>query len=706
MGELIAFVPRADRAAVDNLSDFVTFVRKLKVFGAYRQFDHHIWNVTDYFDEKGERNIHWYAFDEPNGNKLVQSKSQVLEAPYLNFAKAYLTHDFALQPVAITPVADRLKALKILELAARQMKIGLQVTDLTGAVFSRAQDLCLQSLSPASIYKVGIHLSSIAEFLPANGLVRVPFVWKSNAPAPADTTGALGLEGDLARAKKLPSKAAIDAIPKIFHICHTDARYDIPTRIATSACAVLMSCPARLSELLESVTDIEVQAFSASNSGYGLRWWPNKGGTSIVKPIPESLVDVVKQALESIREITEPARKLAAWYEQNPGKLYFYPDVAHLADKSYFTMSELGEIMWGKDFNPETVRTWVRKNEISYQKENRRGTVTRFLYKAKDVARQVHSQLPHGFPYFGKDKKKRYSELLFVYLGQRLSTSCRPNRCCLTHYNMSKFTRALTGTAEGEGSIFNLYGFIEADGSPIRANSHQFRHWLNTLMNAAGMSQIDIALLSGRKDIQQNNVYNHLTPSQRVERLRIQVLDSVDSKGHFALPTAIVPISKEEYAAQRIPVAHMTDFGVCFHDYSQEPCQQHRDCLMCNDHVCVKGDEEAERKLTEKLERTRHLLENARQAMDDEEYGADRWVAHNTNLVTRMAAMLDKLRDPDIAQGALIHLTVQDQPSKLKVALEQRVRIELDFPHGVPLEAKQNAQYIKRLNQQVKGAGT
>ncbi len=64
---------------------------------------------------------------------------------------------------------------------------------------------------------------------------------------------------------------------------------------------------------------------------------------------------------------------------------------------------------------------------------------------------------------------------------------------------------------EGAPSVFERFGMVEADGTVIRMNTHQFRHWLNTLAQAGGMSQLEIARWSGRKDVRQNAAYDHVS---------------------------------------------------------------------------------------------------------------------------------------------------------------------------------------------------
>ena len=49
------------------------------------------------------------------------------------------------------------------------------------------------------------------------------------------------------------------------------------------------------------------------------------------------------------------------------------------------------------------------------------------------------------------------------------------------------------------GSVFAVRGLTEADGSPLMIKTHAFRHWLNTLLDRGGLSDIELARWSGQK---------------------------------------------------------------------------------------------------------------------------------------------------------------------------------------------------------------
>src|SRR5713226_5487545 len=71
----------------------------------------------------------------------------------------------------------------------------------------------------------------------------------------------------------------------------------------------------------------------------------------------------------------------------------------------------------------------------------------------------------------------------------------------------------LSGSTAGTPSIFERLGLKDSDGKIFRANSHQFRHWLNTMAQSGGLSEMDIARWMGR-DIGQNAAYDHTTPRE------------------------------------------------------------------------------------------------------------------------------------------------------------------------------------------------
>ena len=209
----------------------------------------------------------------------------------------------------------------------------------------------------------------------------------------------------------------------------------------------------------------------------------------------------------------------------------------------------------------------------------------------------------------------------------------------------------------GFPSIFTRLGFDEPGGSHIKVTTHQFRHYLNTLAQAGGMSRLDIAKWSGRKDIRQNAAYDHVTPDQMLQKIR----DAIGDESLMFGPLAEIPkktlIPRDEFARLMVPTAHITDLGFCVHDFTMSPCQLHRDCIHCENLVCVKGDEEKTRRLRQHLEDARELLRKAETAVGQGYAGSDRWLEHHKSTVERLIQLCSIMDDPNVPIGSVIQMS-------------------------------------------------
>jgi hypothetical protein len=200
--------------------------------------------------------------------------------------------------------------------------------------------------------------------------------------------------------------------------------------------------------------------------------------------------------------------------------------------------------------------------------------------------------LPDGFPILDPETGLKYSEALFVVQKNLFHSQKGTWACMIESVSQQHISDGLGGrTAHGASSVFTRLGLTEEDGSEISINSHQFRHYLNTLAQKGGLSQLDIAKWSGRRDIRQNRDYDHMSGVEVLERLREAVGDAGQMFGPLARVEIKVPITRNEFAAIQVPTAHSTDIGFCIHDFAMLPCPIHRDCINCNEHVCIKGNE-------------------------------------------------------------------------------------------------------------------
>ena len=251
-------------------------------------------------------------------------------------------------------------------------------------------------------------------------------------------------------------------------------------------------------------------------------------------------------------------------------------------------------------------------------------------------------------------------------------------RCMFHLVSQNEFANRMGGrTKHGQRSIFDRFGFTEADGRPIKIRSHQFRHYLNTLAQAGGLSQLDIAKWSGRVDVGQNQVYDHVSDRDMNAMVRRATTESTPSLTVLPAARKANLVSRDDFGRLKLATAHTTDYGYCTHDYTMLPCQLHRDCLNCTEQVCVKGEAVKESNLRQLVSETRSLLEAAETAKAEGEIGANRWVDHQKLTLARAEQLLGILDDPQVPVGTAIQMHGIIPASRLEQALAQR-RLNVD----------------------------
>lgn len=641
---VVVFASKAERDATENLYEFIEMGRsQLTIFGAGLHFDEMAWDVTDTAQLKGHgsKRVRIYFSTQETVDDIQPTQ---MAEPFVSFAKAYVRYMQGVRPTKNPSI--RLAALRALDAAHRKNgRLGPVMMD--GDTFNRAARVIAERLSGSTAYRVGSQLERIAKFMSEHRLTAVPLSWRSPIKRPFDSIR-VGSEFDKRRSQKMPSQAALEALPKTFYLA-SEAN-DV---LFSSIAAILFSAPDRINEVLLLTENCEVHdKTSDGRDVYGLRWQPAKGADPMVKWIIPSMAHVVAKAITKIRNLTEGARRIAQWYELNPERLYLPQDLEHLRSQELLTMDEVKQVILLEEGATSFARLWCTANNVLLIKSGRR-VCARFA----DVERTAIAQLPAGFPLLNSEMGLRFSEALIVVRRNELHSKRGTFGCVIEPVNTNQVNEALGARIQhGGGSIFERFGFTEPDGSPIRVTTHQFRHYLNTLAQAGGMSQLDIAKWSGRLDVRQNEVYDHVTADQMVAKIRESIGDQTLMFGPLAKLPKNIPISRDEFARLKIPTAHTTDFGFCVHDYTMTPCERHADCVNCNEHVCVKGDEGKALMVKHRLLDAQKLLERAEAATVKGYYGADRWMEHHKKTVLRLTQLTEILDNPAVPIGAVIQL--------------------------------------------------
>jgi hypothetical protein len=680
--DVIHFTPRADLDAQTNLNAFVHVCReKLTAFGADLPFDADSWSVSRHINIKARRSELRIVFSSWETEKGGALKS--MSEPFLSFAKSYMRFQHSVRPTK--SIGQRISALRALEVALLEEGGVPNPVNVRHETLYRAVQIIKERFTAAVAYRVAGQLGAISDLMVEKRFVASPSKWHSPVKRPYEDRGRVGKDFDRQRQQKMPSPAALNALAYAFRVA-TDPR-DL---VATSIAAILCSAPDRINEvlLLGAQCEITQKAEKSDHAEYGLRWRPAKGADPMVKWIVRSMADVVRDAVARIRKISEPAREVARWYDANPESIFLPESLEYLRGEARVTLDELAEILFVDGCTIGSARAWCRARRIELARSRGKQTAS-----FGEVEQAVLAMLPPGFPIVDPELGLKYSEMLCVVRKNTINSKTT-YRCAIEQVVQGQIYDCLAGSSEKvHRSLFARMELYEEDGSTVRIRSHQLRHYLNTLAQIGGLSQIDIARWSGRRDVKQNTTYDHESSRDIAEHVRKISSEEYKPVGPLARLKTTTLIPRDEFARLKIPTAHSTEFGFCIHDFTMTPCQIHRDCMNCDEQVCIKGDEVREKNLRRHREETRALLDSAKSGQSEGLAGADRWVQHQTLTLRRLDEICEILDDPQVSVGALIQPSGVVPASRIEQSAMRRRLLTRDVPdlHGkkvLPNESK------------------
>jgi len=383
MGDVVQFVPRAEREASGNLADFIRLAKEgLTAFANGGAWDRDKW----------QQNETIVVFATKTAPLNSYSFTPFVE-PFMQFAKAYIRYRYSHRPVK--SLAMMLQALRCVEAgllaACGRGDVGL----LSGAVMDVCANKCKEFYSSEDVHhKTGLQLQAVFDFLRENSLVPSLPAWKSPFKKPVILTEDLGEAGQAHRMKKLPTNEAMLAVADVF--AQADDR---ESQFYSSIFILLMAAPGRVSEVLKLPIDcIQWEEDDDGNLQMFLRWNAAKGKGATKKWVVPVMHDVVKEAVRRLIEIGAPARELVrAAFE---GSTSSSEDVG-----TSNLIKEFGGFYWPFLDEKRVLTSWSalclhRENEFSREKEIRPDSWR--IPSANEVNKRLGAGSGHGESLFDR----------------------------------------------------------------------------------------------------------------------------------------------------------------------------------------------------------------------------------------------------------------------------------------------------------------
>lgn len=654
MADVIHFMPQNTLTAADNLNDFIRMCRDdLTIFG---------------------EDLDWSAWQWPGVNftKIgVRSRgindANRMDDAFLDFAKAYYRYSRSCNS-SKTP--REMMALRSIEIALLQVKGTANIQELDITVLDEAACIARRNYSPEAAYTCGHGISRLARFVTENRLIKSAIgTWKNPIMQPSRVTIQTGPKAKAIQNKKLPSTDALEALAELFANNPQNPR-DIFT---SSTFAMLMCAPSRITEILELPVDCEVEEPDATGAiRYGWRFFSGKGYEGDIKWIPVVMVPVAKEAIRRIRHLTEESRKLACWIENHPDKPYRHANCPNVLDNAPLKVFQACEFLGLSS----STRLACTSSLGNFNLATRDGAHT-----LESLWQYAMTRQPKGFPWLNKQKKIKFSNALFCLTRNALNATKGTSPLILWAPKVGAFNHDLHSEKPASSfrtkSIFERHGYKATDGTPLKVTSHQARHLLNTIGNRGGLSQEQLAKWSGRADIKQNRVYNHMSEYEMVA-----LAEALDTTLTCFGPQGVVsphpPITTQEINLMERGPIHITEFGICVHDYTMSPCEKFRDCLNCQEQICIKGEDERLQRIKARLSQVEVDFSQAKKAVQNGFSGADRWYQYHEKTVSRLRQLIDILENTEIPNGAQIKLRDGKDYSHLRRAIRTKAAEALE----------------------------
>lgn len=637
------------RDAGANLDAMVSKARGVAAFGPVN-FDEAMWQVSLIKSKRASSaraNVSkLYFTDAKAGARELEGRTPLRE-PFASFLKAVVRLREDASPKHLDDHAALIRAGRFLH---DQMEdLGFDPALLLPDHFENAAAASRKVDSGSTAYALGKKLVDLADWVSRYNVAKVRIDFRNPNPRIDDSNARIGEEADARRAKKLPSDAALDALARLSNLVTADV--DI-LRMRTIE---LLVCGGwRINELLSIPANCEVEEKAFENGKpvldgegkpvvrYGIRYYGEKGAPPLPKWMPTPLVDVAKRAVADIRRITQPTRDAAAWMADHPGRIMLPGFMEGDLDET-IRLPDLSRLLGLK--SPSAGKQLCSGWGIPFTTVSMHNSFAR----KRDVAAAILELVPK----VPAESALRLEEHLFL-IPENFTHATRGTLPGSVRFLTDGMITSFIGGHAETRSVFERFDMRDETGEPFKMNSHQFRHWLNTLAQEGGMSQMEIARWSGRKDVSQNAAYDHVSGAQLAKRVR-SLVESGNIRGPIAeAHEKLPPADRKRFLDAQIATAHITDIGMCLHDWSLVPCATHGACAECKEHVVVKGDERQREEAARLLEETTFLLAKAEAEAGDETYGASRWVATHQRMVAGLEAIVSVHEDTAIADGTLV----------------------------------------------------
>ncbi|HDX8604868.1 DNA-binding protein [Klebsiella pneumoniae] len=623
MNNIILFKSKKQLTAENNYNEFIKFCRyQLSGLTQTQDWEQYVWKGYVTFRKIGV------------GHKVFNSKDAMHE-DFLDFAKAYIRYQHSLKP--LKNYGAIMMALRCLEQALLQVLSNALIYNVTAVVFDEAMQIGSRHFEGNVLAQCGIQLEKLSKFLCEHNLIKLGYIsWKNHVKQKVKNNYLPEVE-DCHRNDKLPDETALLAIADIFS--KNDELLSPRDKFTSAVFALLLCCPSRISEILALPADCEItQKDEKGVERYGLRFYSVKGYGPNIKWIPQVMIPVAKKAISRLLSLSQNARELAQWCEKYPDKFYRHELCPKVDEKLKLTVVQVCHALGYSLHDRKSCVLKIKRTSLDGGKSFLNSSD--YNYSLSELWEMISSGFSRDFPWYDEEKSIRFSNALCLLNPRQFSLSQMSDIYSFYKPTKGFFFNDIQNKMRHESgfkNIFARYGYYDIEGKPLLIRSHQPRHLLNTIAHYGEMSELDIAKWSGRVNVNQNRVYNHVSEEDMLDKIKAIKLNGSNYCQSETIPTNELTIDFDNLNQGAI---HLTEFGYCVHNYLVKPCAKINQFVECdNETLDMKSVDRI--RLQSVREKIMQLKRITKIAYENGDYGADKWLQHHEKNLERINKLLN-----------------------------------------------------------------
>jgi hypothetical protein len=677
MSNVVELFPRKGADIHLNLTRLVEFYTRNSPFKSKEgwAWNNVYWDVKGICKTQARKAGHdlyiYFSQDNKKGSNVKTSRAEMQSFHHQELSDVVKCHVTALQIESSKDAGSLQLYVNAYRYLDNVLSISnKRIAELSSHEFRLAEQEARENLADSTFYRMGQKLEVICKFINQHGLAKHKINFRKTAKRSQIHTNSdtrIDQSSIDERAKKLPTKQSLIAVATL---SNADLKDD--DALFQSLTEIMFATGLRFDEVVALDKDcLNPKVITEKNvltgeldefTSHELRYRAKKGGGFRTKTIADKMLPILQKGINTALAQLSPVREIISAVRQDDYD--FFPE---LEQSEAVFIDDIWKLLgWTSNSN---LQTYLKQRDIPvFQLPNPKKNKRLFAAIApSNLRRETLLLAQESIKELWKNVRsltvaENLEDMLFVTQHQRHHAVKRTEEWKFTPITHTQYSDYIAGRPDI--SIYSVFerNNLMFDDKPIRLTSHQFRHFLNTMLSLADtVSDIDIARYFGRKYTGDNETYDHTNKAKMVMDHVDDIIASTGISREQAKEAAILftLVDKDEAleTIEDLTTTLTTSIGLCRHDYNDSPCGKHYACLRgCFEYYRIKGNSSEVDEVTRIRDQQILHVTAAKRAVAEEFHNSNNWLVTHEELFNGCEIALAIENDDGIAVGQRVQI--------------------------------------------------